>query len=194
MPTLAHPSTLPLPPFRTAPLFGVALPIYSRACCRYLEGGIDQCVPSLVLATLSTHWALVFQWRGETKIWLARGAPRRWYNASEGGFAVERVPTRFGSVSFAAATTAAGSAAANISFAPPPFSSRGGAGELLIVVRLRPLSPGQALSGASVDSVEPPGASVRLVDASAESETVTVSLGEMTALVSFTVRATFVVT
>jgi hypothetical protein len=67
----------------------------------YLEGGIDQCIPSIMLSSIATRWQLVLERYDEDVLFLARGAPKRWFLPSNGGFSVERAATRFGSVSLA---------------------------------------------------------------------------------------------
>ena len=172
----------------------------------YLEGGIDQCVPSLMLAPLSTLWALLFEWRPQPDtLWLARGAPRRWFD--DGGFAVENAPTSFGIVSFSAAAAAAAAAGAaagasttanattvfSVAFAPPPFAAPRAAGgtPLTLVLRVRALAPGSAMVGAVLVDVTPSGARVALVSSNATAETATVELAPPFEAVAFAVRAFF---
>ena len=156
-------------------------PIHTLTRREYLEGGIDQCVPSLTFTALVTRWACVFEWRawppaGPTTVWLARGAPRRWFDAAAGGFAALRVPTCVGTVSFSAATTAAGAGACNVTVVPPPFAQPPGADPppALIVIRVRALAPGQVMRGAALSSQAPPG--LTLVSWNATQESVTVAL------------------
>jgi hypothetical protein len=155
----------------------------------YLEGGIDQCVPSLVLATLATRWALAFEWRPQPDVlWLARGAPRRWY--ADGGFEVENLPTSFGTLSFSASSTASNATSFSVSFAPPPFAAAGKA-PLSIVLRVRALAPGATTASAAIADVLPPGALVTLASFDLATETATVVLAQPLAALSFVVRAAF---
>jgi len=71
----------------------------------YLEGGIDQCVPSIMLPAIATRWQMVFERYDEDTLYLARGAPRRWFDPSTGGFEVRRAATRFGTVDMVVANT-----------------------------------------------------------------------------------------
>jgi hypothetical protein len=76
----------------------------------YLEGGIDQCVPSIMLAGLATRWALVYERYDTDTVWLNKGAPLRWADptAAPGGYGVDRALVRFGLVSVHAANTLRG--------------------------------------------------------------------------------------
>jgi hypothetical protein len=90
----------------------------------YLEGGIDMCVPSVMLPAIATRWQLVLERYDEDVLYLARGAPRRWFAPADGGFAVRGAATRFGSVSLAVANAAAaGGGAGEDSSASGSFSS-----------------------------------------------------------------------
>ena len=169
----------------------------------YLEGGIDQCVPSLVLATLATRWALAFEWRPQPDVlWLARGAPRRWF--ADGGFEVENLPTSFGTFSLSASSTTSNvtagssgnatsgsSASFAVSFAPPPFAALGKGAPLSIVLRVRALAPGATTASAALADVAPPGALVTLSSFDLATETATVVLAQPLAALSFVVRAAF---
>ena len=156
----------------------------------YLEGGIDQCVPSLVVSTLTTIWALAFTWWAEPgTLWLAKGAPRRWY---AGGFSADRLVTAFGAVSFSSVTQPGAAGAqvctANVSVSAPPFLARAAsAAPLTVVVRMRALADGLSMSGASLSAVEPPGAAT-LVGFSAANESVVVAVA---ASAAFAVSASF---
>ena len=46
------------------------------------------------------RWMLVHAHDDQDIIYIARGAPRRWYAAGNGGWGITRAPTRFGLVSF----------------------------------------------------------------------------------------------
>ena len=59
----------------------------------------DFCTPSQTLVSSMTAMQLADSDRDRKAIWLARAAPRRWYNSSD-GFAASNAPTRWGSVSF----------------------------------------------------------------------------------------------
>jgi len=68
---------------------------------RYPDTGIDSCVPSLMLPTLATRAQLVMERSDTAVLYLAAGAPRRWYDpANLPGFGITRAFTRFGLVSF----------------------------------------------------------------------------------------------
>jgi hypothetical protein len=64
----------------------------------YLEGGIDQCIPSIMLPAIATRWQFVLERYDEDTLYLAAGAPRRWFDPLGGGVAIQRAATRFGSV------------------------------------------------------------------------------------------------
>ena len=175
----------------------------------YLEGGIDQCVPSLILSTLITRWALIFEWKDENKIWLARGAPRRWYSKSEDGFSINNMPTRFGSFSFNTSTSLVGVSITRLLFIPPPF------GELLantttttttttttitttttttiyVILRLRSLSSLQKLVNVSLVNISPINANVSLININATREEVTIEIGDKTKNLSIDIHGMFV--
>jgi hypothetical protein len=160
------------------PFYSDSLGMWRDYLWEYLEGGIDQCVPSLILSSLMTRWALVFEWRGEKKLWLARGAPRRWYNASEGGFSVKQMPTEFGTVSYNLTTTVAGVLTGSVWFTTPPFGEMSGNTEtLILVIRLRALSSDLSLVNASIVNINPPGANVTLINVNATEECVSLAIG-----------------
>ena len=74
----------------------------------YLEGGIDECVPSIMLTAIATRWQFVLERYDTDTLWLAKGAPRRWANSSVGTgsggiYGIQRAATRFGLVSFSVA-------------------------------------------------------------------------------------------
>ena len=120
----------------------------------YLEGGIDECVPSIMLTAIATRWQLVLERYDEDVLYLAAGAPRRWFALSDGGFAIVDASTRFGSVGLKVANTLGPAgvgeiASATVDFAPwtvmpgvnatPAFS-----------LRLRGSTPGLILQPNSV--------------------------------------------
>ena len=120
----------------------------------YLEGGIDQCIPSIMLPAIATRWQLVLERYDEDVLYLAAGAPRRWYSPQGGGFAIERAATRFGSVGLrvASASAAGGAgedAAATIVFSPYAVNPGVNATPALSL-RLRGSAQGLALQPASV--------------------------------------------
>ena len=64
----------------------------------YLEGGIDECIPSIMLPAIATRWQFVLERYDTDVLWLGKGAPRRWAVPSGGGYHVTRAATRFGLV------------------------------------------------------------------------------------------------
>ena len=75
------------------------------------ENDVSFCIVSQILIARLTRWQLVFDdaYRSggssssdntAASVWLARGAPRRWYLKNAGGFGVENAPTYHGAVSF----------------------------------------------------------------------------------------------
>ena len=152
----------------------------------YLEGGIDACVPSLLFPAQTTRWALLLEHWDYDAVWVARGAPRRWY---AGGFALRDAPTRFGTVSYSVAA-AASSAVTDVavSFAPPPYEQLGGRSDLVFELRLRALTAGCALANATIYGA----ASAKITGVDAAEEVVTVTLQRLeTTAVSFNVSAAF---
>merc|ERR1712048_1409207 len=72
------------------------------------ENDVSFCIVSNIIVARMTRWQLVFedlyrpQFGGEKSdaaIWLARGAPKRWFGTG-GGFQVRNAPTRFGALSY----------------------------------------------------------------------------------------------
>jgi len=120
----------------------------------YLEGGIDQCIPSIMLPAIATRWQLVLERYDEDVLHLCTGAPRRWYQPGQGGFSIARAATRFGTVGVAvqSAAAAAGSgedATATVTYAPWP-TMLGVNATPAFALRLRGSAPGLALQPASV--------------------------------------------
>src|SRR5690242_16484512 len=73
----------------------------------FSELDTNYCVPASMLVTYMTKWMLVFEERDDNALWVAKGAPRRWFNASSYtggepfvGFGVTAAPTRFGTVEY----------------------------------------------------------------------------------------------
>jgi hypothetical protein len=178
------------------------LPIYddSQGVSRdylwsYLEGGIDECVPSVMMTGLGTAMQLVLERFGERLInydlrkpldsqlslmtprahvtdndtvWLGMGAPARWAAA---GYGVTGAITRFGVVSFHANASSTGTAMASVSFSAT--GSPGVASTPTFVVRLKGAQIGGSLD---VSSVTVSGQAVLVsVDASALLVTVNLS-------------------
>ena len=65
------------------------------------------CVPSVMLPAIASRWQLVLERYDEDVLYLCRGAPRRWFAPSDGGFAIARSATRFGLVSLGVANSLA---------------------------------------------------------------------------------------
>jgi len=90
------------------------------------ENDVSFCIVSEVLIARMTRWQLVFDdhYRDAANtVWLARGAPRRWFQPVTGGFSVKNAPTFHGRVSFSVATPSAGSSIYTVS--PPPVLGDG---------------------------------------------------------------------
>jgi hypothetical protein len=70
------------------------------------ELSLDFCEPSQMQMAMMSRWQLVMEEPDEPSLWIARGAPRRWY-APDGSldddegllFGIHRAPSRFGFVS-----------------------------------------------------------------------------------------------
>lgn len=132
----------------------------------YLEGGIDECIPSIMLSAYATRLQLVLETPDEDTIWLAKGAPRRWFAPAGGGFSVARALTRFGAVDVAVASAAraGGGERATASVAFRAGGVPGVTPAPLFALRLRSSFAGGALDAASV-SVSGVGARLASVDA-----------------------------
>lgn len=120
----------------------------------YLEGGIDECVPSIMLPAIATRWQLVHERYDSNTLWLAKGAPRRWADPAGGGFGVARAATRFGDVdlhvSFTANATGGGQQTATAAVGFTPLGVPGVTPAPAFVLRLRASSPALAIVPASV--------------------------------------------
>jgi len=121
----------------------------------YLEGGIDQCVPSIMLSSIATRWQLVLERYDEDVIYLNAGAPRRWFDISGGGFAIKGAYTRFGSVGLSVLSdSAAGGAPGEDVSSTVDFSTwavmSGVNATPAFSLRLRSSRPGWTLQPASV--------------------------------------------
>lgn len=155
-------------------------------------GGIDECIPSIMLPAIATRWQLVLERYDEDVVWLAKGAPRRWADPAGGGYGVRGAATRFGRVDVHVANSRAGggsseSVAAVVAFTPVavPGTTQAPA----FALRLRSFAPGGALNAASL--VVAGAASLTRVDAA--TGTVYVSLVGTPATgveMAFTVTAT----
>jgi hypothetical protein len=120
----------------------------------YLEGGIDECVPSIMLPAIATRWQLVHERYDSDTLWLAKGAPRRWADVAGGGFSVARAATRFGSVDlavvFANATGGGGGQTAAAAVGFTPVAVPGVTDAPSFALRLRAASPALAIVPGSV--------------------------------------------
>jgi hypothetical protein len=90
------------------------------------ENDVSYCIVSNILVARMTRWQLVFEdyYRATNPaavsgakplIWLARGAPKRWFTPASGGLNVSNVPTRTGRVTFATKCAKAGEAVFDVS-------------------------------------------------------------------------------
>jgi len=80
------------------------------------ENDISFCIVSQVIVARMTRWQLVFEdfYRYRTRsIWLARGAPKRWFQPGA-GFSVANVSTRIGLISFTVSIPSKGSASFSV--------------------------------------------------------------------------------
>jgi hypothetical protein len=153
----------------------------------YLEGGIDECVPSIMLTAISTRWQLVLERYDETNLYLSKGAPRRWFDPANGGFSITNAATRFGQISMNVSNTATSSG--ETSLASVAFKTWEGqvfgAPLSLIVIRLRSSQVSQTMDSSSV--IVTGGATLSTVDSATNLITVQPSTGSTT----FTVSAKF---
>ena len=120
----------------------------------YLAGAIDACVPSLVLPVQISMWALVFEhWEAPGTVWVARGAPRRWYEGV--GLTVSRAPTGIGYLTFSAAAAegeeAGSTTVVSVKLEPPPYPLPGtAAGNATLVIKARGGKVGCSLYNATL--------------------------------------------
>lgn len=143
----------------------------------YLEGGIDQCVPTIMMSSIATRWQLVLERYDEDALYLAAGAPRRWFAPADGGFSVTRAATRFGAIDLRVANAVAAGggedATARITFSPWPHDGAPGVNATpALSLRLRSSSPELALMPASVGVV----GDAELISVDLEKERVWVAL------------------
>lgn len=86
------------------------------------ENDVSFCIVTEVLMARLTRWQLVFEDFHRDKagsIWLGRGAPRRWFSPSAGGFGAKNVPTQLGKVSFTVQGVSDGTAEYSVSSPKP---------------------------------------------------------------------------
>jgi hypothetical protein len=57
------------------------------------------CSPAQLAMPLVTRWLLAFEDPRDQSLWLAKGMPRKWLSSGK-GVSVERIPTRWGRVSY----------------------------------------------------------------------------------------------
>jgi len=84
------------------------------------ENDISFCIVSEIIAARMTRWQLVLEdfYRDQSNsIWLARGAPKRWFQPNA-GFSVTNAPTRVGLVSFTVSIHSQGSASFLVTVPP----------------------------------------------------------------------------
>jgi len=72
-----------------------------------MELSVDLCTPSQMQVALMTTWQLVLHDPDSAVVWLAKGAPRRWYagdsSRESSSFAVRHASTKYGLISFSIA-------------------------------------------------------------------------------------------
>ncbi len=180
----------------------------------YLEGGIDQCVPSLLFIAQATRWSLVFERgfdaTGNTTVWIGLGSPRRWWSgvpaghgvelASPGGFGAEDMLTSYGLVSFWAQAEANGTlSSVHVVLDTPPYRPVPN-DTVVFAVTVRSALQCMVVANATVvaDAGNPAGTTVMVVGSSQESVWVAVaglSGGEgpapLAASIGFVVEATY---
>eukprot|EP01043_Picozoa_sp_COSAG02_P016384 COSAG02_NODE_718_length_18064_cov_5.507932_13_plen_475_part_00 len=65
--------------------------------------GAEDCSLDMISSVASSYWVrwmLVSAHQDEPVLFIARGAPRRWFQQTKQSFGIDRAPTRFGQVSF----------------------------------------------------------------------------------------------
>ena len=112
------------------------------------EGGEDcsLCMVSGVAGSYWTRWMLLSESKDGAVVYVARGAPRRWYASGGELFGIAGGPTRFGKVHYAM-RVAGGAVAGSVRLEPRPG---GVAAVPLVAVKLRAEARGRPLSGAVV--------------------------------------------
>lgn len=72
----------------------------SHVASRYngAETFISFCIVSNILVARMTRWQLVLE--EGNKVWLGRGAPKRWFTSQAGGFSVTNAPSSYGRISY----------------------------------------------------------------------------------------------
>lgn len=135
------------------PIFADANGYYRDYLWGYLEGGIDECVSSIMLPSVGAIEALVLERFDEDKVYLGRGVPHRWADSARGnGFGVSSVGTRFGLVSFqhSAGVAIDSGHAVSVSVSFTPTLSPGVTPTPVLVLRLRSPDAGEVLDAGSV--------------------------------------------
>lgn len=138
----------------------------------YLEGGIDECVPSITLTALGTQMALVMERYEQSALYIGWGAPSRWVAPAEGGttgsYGVQQANTIFGIVSVNVSCREGSTPGTEVSTAFITYTGTGSPGvsqQPSFSVRLVSYAIGHSLQEGSVTVTGP--ITVQSVDAAA---------------------------
>ena len=155
----------------------------------YLEGGIDECIPSIMLTAISTRWQLVLERYDESNLYLAKGAPRRWFDPSSGGFSITNAATRFGQISMNVSNTATSNGETSLAFVnvTPWAGQVYGPALDLLVIRLRSSVLSQTMDSSSITVT----GDATLSSVNSDSNLISVKLTSTSTAALFSVSAKF---
>ena len=139
------------------------------------------CMVSSVASAFWIRWMLVSEDRDSSVVYVARGAPRRWYSQTAEPFGIASAPTRFGVVTYEIQAQDDGSVRGFVALAIRVGEAKA-ATPPLIAVKIRAADKGKPLSGHLILQ----GEGVAMVAWHAENETAVVQFGSATTAFNFT--------
>ena len=157
-----------------------------RNDCGVLGEDCSLCMVSGVASSYWVRWMLLSDNRDDPVIYLARGAPRRWYGARGEAFGIESGPTRFGQVTYSIrAAAGGGGVVGSVTLVLRAGVAKSALPLPLVAVKIRAADSKSPLRG----SVVLEGDGVELVAWHAGNETAVVRLGPEAGGLSFNFTA-----
>lgn len=129
------------------------------------------CMVSGIASAFWVRWMLVDQSQDTNVVFIARGAPRRWYAQTAEPFGISLAPTRFGQVTYTMQAHTDGSVRGSVRLAARQGVAK--SSPPLVTVKIRSADAGKPLFGTVVLE----GAGAELVAWHANNETAVVKLG-----------------
>ena len=139
-------------------------------------GGEDcsLCMVSGIASAYWTRWMLVSESPDTGVVFVARGAPRRWYAQTSESFGITQAPTRFGEITFTMQANADGSVHGSVQLAARQGVAAGSLLAPLVAVKIRAADASKPLLGTvTLDKA----AGAQLVAWHAGNETALIKLG-----------------